>query len=163
MQQSKILLTENQKILWAEAGHNSPGEQLDKVLQRALIDLTVQSVDKLQCNFYEVRRFDVPHAFNTLLKLQCTRAAWRHIEVGNDEFREVLCIEEVFFELIMRAIELLLDVILRVLCHVPKFSSSRSTESPKEPPTVAPPIQHIYVPTWKRQLSIECDHGGYTS
>lgn len=55
MQQSKILLTENQKILWAEAGHNSPGEQLDKVLQRALIDLTVQSVDKLQCNFYEVR------------------------------------------------------------------------------------------------------------
>lgn len=115
MQEGKTLfLTADQKAMWAEAGTTFPGEQLNQVMQRALIDL---SVDQPQTAFYELRRFDAPHAFDTLLKLQNTGTARRLIELDKerDEILEVLLVEARLFDLIMQAIAMLLDVFLRVL------------------------------------------------
>lgn len=152
--QRTLFLTDDQKVMWAEAGTTFPGEQLNEVVQRALIDLPI---DKAKNDFYALRRFDAPHAFDALLKLQNTGAARRHIEVNDDEFREVLRIEVTLFDLIMQAIAMLLDVFLRVLGGALKSTSSRSIE----PPTVAPSPQK-YLPSWKSQLRIEHDDYGYT-
>jgi len=152
--QRTLFLTDDQKMIWAEAGTAFPGEQLNEVVQRALIDLPI---DKAQNDIYELRRFDAPHAFDALLKLQNTGAARRHIEVTNDELREVLRIEVTLFDLIMQAVAMLLDVFLRVLGGALKSTSTRSTE----PPTVAPSPQK-YVPSWKSQLRIEHDDYEYT-
>lgn len=150
-----FFMTDNQKVMWAEAGATFPGEQLDKVMQRALMDL---SPDRLQNDYYEIRRFDAPHAFDSLLKLQNTGAARRLIEVDQDEFREVLRVEVRLFILIMQAIAMLLDIFLRVLGGALKGASINSTT----PLTVARAPQK-YVPTWQRQPRIEHDDSGYTS
>lgn len=157
--QNAIFLTNDQKVMWAEAGTTFPGEQLNQVVQRALTDLPV---DQPQTNFYEIRRFDAPHAFDALLKLQNTGSARRHIEVDKDEFREVLRVEATLFDLIMQAISMLLDVFLRLLGGALKAPSTRSTELPAEPPLMAP-IPQKYVPSWqKQQPRIEHDDNGYT-
>lgn len=152
--QRTIFLTDDQKVMWAEAGTAFPGEQLNEVVHRALIDLPI---DKVQNDYYELRRFDAPHAFDTLLKLQNTGAARRHIEVSDDEFREVLRIEVTLFDLIMQAIAMLLDVFLRVLGGAFKSASIRSPE----PPTVSP-LPQKYLSSWQSQLRIEHDDYGYT-
>lgn len=155
MKVNAVFMTDDQKTMWSEAGAIFPGEQLDKVIQRALMDL---SPDRLQLDYYEIRRFDAPHAFDSLLKLQNTGAARRLIEVDQDELREVLRIEARLFVLIMQAIAMLLDVFLRVLGGALKGASVSSTD----PVTVARTPQK-YVPTWQRQPRIECDESGYTS
>lgn len=155
MQVSTIFLTDDQKFVWAEAGATFPGEQLDKVVQRTLIDLPI---DRPQSNFYEIRRLDAPHAFDSLLKLQNTAAARRHIEVDENEFREVLRVEATLFDLIMQAIAMLLDVFLRVLGGALKGATISSIG----PQTVALISPQRYVPTWKRQPRVEHDDYGYT-
>ncbi|WP_353742494.1 hypothetical protein WHX55_09850 [Pseudomonas fluorescens] len=155
MQANTLFMTDNQKVMWAEAGTTFPGEQLDKVIQRALMDL---SPDRLRNDYYEIRRFDAPNAFDSLLKLQNTGAARRHIEVDQDEFREVLRVEAMLFVLIMQAIAMLLDIFLRVLGGALKGASINATI----PLTVARTPQK-YVPTWQRQPRIEHDDSGYTS
>lgn len=155
MQVNTLFMTDNQKIMWAEAGTTFPREQLDTVIQRALMDL---SPDRLQNDYYEIRRSDAPHVFDSLLKLQNTGAARRLIEVDQDEFREVLRVETTLFVLIMQAIAMLLDIFLRVLGGVLKGASINSTT----PPMVARTAQK-YVPTWQRQPHIEHDDSGYTS
>lgn len=157
--QNAIFLTADQKTMWAEAGTTFPGEQLDQVVQRALTDLPV---DQPHTDFYEIRRFDAPHAFDALLKLQNTGAARRHIEVDKDEFREVLRVEATLLDLIMQAIAMLLDVFLRVLGGALKGPSARSIEPPIEPPLMVP-LPQKYVPSWKKQQPrIEHDDDGYT-
>ena len=162
MQEGKTLfLTVDQKAMWAEAGTTFPDEQLNQVIQRALIDL---SVDQPQTAFYELRRFDAPHAFDTLLKLQNTGTARRLIELDKerDEIREVLLVEARHFDLIMQAIAMLLDVFWRVLVGAVKAPSSRSTEPSIEPPRVSPTPQK-YAPSRPRhQPRIEQENGGYT-
>lgn len=141
--------------MWAEAGITFPGNQLDKVIERALSDL---STDQLENFFYEIRRFDAPHAFNSLLKLQNTGAARRHIEIVRDEFHEVLRIDAALFDLIMRAMAMLLDVFLRLLGGTLKSRPAGSREAPKVKPT-----PNKYVPSWQRQFRIESDRNdGYT-
>lgn len=155
MQVNTLFMNDNHKVMWAEAGITFPGEQLDKVIQRALMDL---SPDRLQNDYYEIRRFDAPHAFDSLLKLQNTGAARRLIEADQDEFREVLRVEATLFVLIMQAIAMLLDIFLRVLGGALKGASINATI----PLTVARTPQK-YVPTWQRQPRIEHDDSGYTS
>lgn len=141
--------------MWAEAGITFPGNQLDKVIERALSDL---STDQLENFFYEIRRFDAPHAFNSLLKLQNTGAARRHIEVVKNEFHEVLRIDAGLFDLIMRAMAMLLDVFLRLLGGTLKSRPAGSREPPEVKPT-----PNKYVPSWQRQFRIESDRNdGYT-
>lgn len=155
--QNAIFLNDDQRMMWAEAGTTFPGEQLNQVIQRALTDLPV---DQSSTDFYEIRRFDAPHAFDALLKLQSTGSAKRHIEVDKDkhEYREVLSVEATLFDLIMEAIAMLLDVLLRVLGRTLKGLSPRSTE----PPVMAP-IPQKYLPSWKKhQPRIEHDDDGYT-
>lgn len=155
MQANTIILTNVQKAMWSEASTYFPREQLDQVLQRALMDMPT---DQQQNNFYEIRRFDAPHAFDSLLKLQNAGMARRLIEVDRDECREVLLVEAKIFVLIMQAIAMLLDIFMRVLGGALKGASSSSAE----PLTVARTPQK-YVPTWQRQPRIEHDDGGYTS
>lgn len=156
--QNTIFLTDDQKVMWAEAGTTFPGEQLDRIVQRALIDLPLY---KLQNDFYELRRFDAPRAFDALLKLQNTGCAQQHIEVDEYEFREVLRIEVALFELIMQAIAMILDVFLRVLGGAFESTSVSSAEPPVKPPTMAP-IPQKHIPGWKSQLRIDHDNYGYT-
>lgn len=143
--------------MWAEAGTNFPGEQLNLVIQRALANLRVEQPTT---SFYEIRRFDAPHAFDALLKLQCTGSAKRHIEVDKEkqEYREVLSVEATLLDKIMETITMLLDVLLRVLGRTLKGSPVPSTE----PPAMAPSPQK-YLPSWKKQQPrIEHDYDGYT-
>lgn len=123
-------------------------------MRRALTGLPV---DQPHNKFYEIRRFDAPHAFNALLKLQNTGAAWRHIEVDQEEFREVLRVEATLFDLIMQAIAMLLDVFLRILGGALKVASTGSTEPSRESPT-----PQKYVPTWQRQPRIKDGDEGNT-
>ncbi|MCF5140162.1 hypothetical protein GIW41_19330 [Pseudomonas sp. PA-6-1D] len=155
MQRNTLVLSADQKAMWAEAGITFPGNQLDKVIERALSDL---STDQLENFFYEIRRFDAPHAFNSLLKLQNTGAARRHIEVVKNEFHEVLRIDAGLFDLIMRAMAMLLDVFLRLLGGTLKSRPAGSREPPEVKPT-----PNKYVPSWQRQFRIESDRNdGYT-
>lgn len=156
-----LFLTADQKTMWAEAGTTFPGEQLNQIMTRALLDLPI---DQPQINFYEIRRFDAPHAFDTLLKLLSTGTAQRYIELDEDrdEIREVLRVEARLFDLIMQAIAMLLDVFLRVLGAALKAPSSCSTEPSIEPPSVSP-ISPKYAPSPQRhQPRIEHDDDGYT-
>ncbi|MFJ3008089.1 hypothetical protein [Pseudomonas fluorescens] len=155
MQRDTLVLSADQKVMWAEAGITFPGNQLDKVIQRALSDLPTEHLGN---NFYEIRRFDAPHAFDSLLKLQNTGAARRHIEVVRDEFHEVLRIDSTLFDLIMQAMAMLLDVFLRLLGGALKGRPGDTTVPPKFTPT-----PQKYIPTWQRQLRIERDDDdGYT-
>lgn len=156
-----LFLTAEQKAMWSEAGTTFTAKQLNQLMKRVLIDLTV---DQPQNDFYELRRFDAPHVFDTLLKLQITGRARRHIELDKDrdEIREVLRVEARLFDLIMQAIAMILDVFLRVLAGALKAPSSRSTEPSFEPPWVSP-IPPKYAPSRQRhQPRIEHDDGGYT-
>lgn len=155
--QNAIYLNDNQRIMWAEAGTTFSGERLDQVIQRALIDLPV---DQPLNDFYEIRRFDAPHAFDALLKLQNTGSAKRHIEVDKEkhEYREVLIVEVTLLDLIMEAIAMILDVLLRILAGTLKDTSPPSPE-----PFAVASISPKYLPSWKKnQPRIEHDDVGYT-
>jgi len=149
MQRNTIILSADQKAVWTEAGTTFPGHELDMVIQRALSDLPTKQVGN---SFYEIRRPDAPHAFNSLLKLQNTGAARRHIELARDELHEVLHIDTTLFDLITQAVAMLLDIFLRLLGGVSKIQPGGSREPPKVKTT-----PEKYIPSWQRQLRIESD------
>jgi hypothetical protein len=155
--QKAIFLSDDQRMMWAEAGTTFPGEKLSQVIQRALTDLPIDQPPK---DFYEIRRFDAPHAFDALLKLQSTGSAKRHIEVDKErnEYREVLRIDTTLLDLIMYAIAMLLDVFLHVV------GGNLPPPSPRSPePPVMTPISSKYLPSWKKnQPRIDHDDNGYT-
>ena len=141
-----FVLSENNRVMWAKAGTTFPGEKLNEVVTRTLADLPK---NRDLVDFYEIRRTDVPAAFDALLKLQNTGAASRYIETDEHEFREVLRVEVTLMDAIMLALALLLDVILGMLSP----SATTSTNSSDKPPlAVTPAVPEIkpYVPSWKR-------------
>lgn len=147
MQVNTLVLSDDKRAMWARAGATFPGEKLNEVVTRTLEDLPK---NRALVDFYEVRRADVPTAFDALLKLQRTGAACRYIETDEDEFREVLRVELTLLDAIMRALELLLDVILDILSPNPGGCGgvpplAAIPEAPLAPDT------KLYVPAWKRQ------------
>lgn len=141
-----LVLSEDNCVMWAKAGTTFPGEKLNQVVTRTLADLPK---NRALVDFYEIRRTDVPTAFDALLKLQNTGAASRYIEIDEQEFREVLRVEVTLMDAIMLALALLLDVILSMLLP----SANVSTNASGKPPLAATPVAleiKPYVPSWKR-------------
>lgn len=141
-----LVLSEDMRVTWAKAGKLFPGKQLEEVLNRTLADF---SSDCALVTFYEIRRRDVPTAFDALLKLQNMGGARRYIETDENEFREVLNVEVSLLNAIMLALSLVLDIISNmVLSRVGDSGVSLSSRVPeKNSPRSAKP----YVPTWRRQ------------
>ncbi len=146
IQENTLVLPEEMRVIWVKAGLTFPGERLNAVIARTLADLP-------NCQgfleFYEIRRTDVPNAFDALLKLQKTGAARRYIETDENEFREVLKVEATLLNAIMLSLALLLDVILGMLSpgssgggNPPFTDISSSTSFPEVKP---------YTPARKRQ------------
>mgnify|MGYP003599780797 FL=1 len=145
----KLMLSEDMRITLAEAGKLFPGKQLDEVLNRTLADFPN---DRELFAFYEIRRRDVPTAFDALHKLQNTGRARRYIETDEDEFREVLNVEVSLLNAIMLALTLVLDIILNMI--LPRASEGGASLSSIVPVNVPPPTARPYVPTWKRQPQV---------
>lgn len=147
-----LVLSENNRIVFARAGVTFPGESLRVVMTRALADLP-KNRDLVV--FYEIRRTDVPTAFDVLLKLQSTGLARRYIEIDKPrhECREVLHVEVTLMDAIMLALALLLDVILGMLLPSVNASASAGASAGGRPPGATPEMKP-YVPTWKRQQRI---------
>lgn len=144
-----LMLSEDMCVTWARAGKLFPGRQLDEVLNRTLADFS--SVRALIA-FYEIRRRDVPTAFDALLKLQNTGCARRFIETDEKEFREVLNVEVSLLDAIMIALTLVLDIISNMI--LPKASDGGALPSSTMPGTVPPSKNRPYIPTWKRQPQV---------
>lgn len=140
-----LSLSQDQRSMLARACSTFPGEKLNEVFARALVDIP-------NCrplvDFYEFRRTDVPRAFDALLKLQNTGSARRYIETDESEFREVLRVEVTLLDAILTVLALLLDVI-----HGMLTSSAGGGEPPATlvPASLSTPQAKPYVPTWKRQ------------
>nr|WP_314529221.1 hypothetical protein [uncultured Pseudomonas sp.] len=145
-QENALVLSEEMRVIWSKAGSTFPGDKLHEVLARTLVDLPK---DRTFLDYYEIRRIDVPTAFDALLKLQNTGVAHRYIETDESEFREVLRVETTLLNAIMLSLALLLDVILGVLSPV-------SSGGGKPPVTAIPLVTSVpgskpYTPTWKRK------------
>lgn len=141
-----LSLSQDHRLMLTRACSIFPGEKLNEVIARALADIPN---DRLLVDFYEIRRTDVPRAFDALLKLQNTGSARRYIETDENEFREVLRVEVTLLDAILLVLALLLDVIHGML-------ASGACGGGEPPATVmsAPlvtPEAKPYVPTWKRQ------------
>lgn len=141
-----LSLSQDHRFMLARACSTFPGEKLNEVIARALADIPN---DRPLVDFYEIRRTDVPRAFDALLKLQNTGSARRYIETDENEFREVLRVEVALLDAILLVLALLLDVIHGVLasgaggCGEPPATVM---SAPLATPEIKP-----YVPTWKRQ------------
>ena len=144
-----LMLSEDMRATWAKAGTIFPGKQLDDVLTRTLADF---SNDRTMVEFYEIRRRDVPAAFNSLLKLQNTGCARRYIETDEIEFREVLKVEVSLLNAIMLALALILDVILGIA--LPRANDGGASLPPTASVTAPRLSAKPYVPTWKRQSQV---------
>lgn len=141
-----LVLSDDKRAMWAKAGTTFPGEKLNEVVIRTLADLPK---NRALVDFYEIRRTDVPTAFDALLKLQNIDAAFRYIETDEDEFQEVLRVELALLDAIMCALALLLDIILGILS--PNASGGGVPPLVAIPETPKAPDTRPYVPTWKRQ------------
>lgn len=142
-----LYLSQDHRLMLTRACSTFPGEKLNEVIARALADIPS---DRLLVDFYEIRRTDVPRAFDALLKLQNTGSARRYIETDEKEFREVLRVEVTLLDAILLVLALLLDVIHGML-------ASGACGGGEPPATVMPaplvtPEAKPYVPTWKRQV-----------
>lgn len=150
MTQAKILvLSADMRTTLAKACTIFPGKKLDEVVARTLVDF---SHDRALLEFYEIRRRDVPIAFDALLKLQNTGRARRYIETDETEFREVLNVEVSLMNALIVALALILDVILGIT--FPAASAGGASLPPTASVTTPPPAAKPYVPTWKRQSHV---------
>ena len=140
-----LLLPQNHRLVLAQACSNFPGRKLDEVITRTLSDIPN---DQSPADFYEIRRTDVPRAFDALLKLQNTGSAHRYIETDQNEFREVLRIEVTLLDAILLALAMVLDIINKVLSS--NAGSSGEPTTIAAPPPLVPPAVKPYIPTWKR-------------
>lgn len=141
-----LSLSQDHRLMLTRACSTFPGEKLNQVIARALADIPS---DRRLVDFYEIRRADVPRAFDSLLKLQNTGSARRYIETDENEFREVLKVEVTLLEAILLVLALLLDVIHGMLAS----GAGGGGEPPATvmlAPLAAPEVKP-YVPTWKRQ------------
>jgi hypothetical protein len=139
-------LSEDNRVMLARASATFPGEKLNEVITRALADMLK---DRPLVDFYEIRRTNVPRAFDALLKLQNTGAASRYIETDEDEFREVLRVEVTLLDAILLVLALLLDVIHGMLA--PAAGSGGEPPLTMIPAPPATPEIKPYVPKWKLQ------------
>ncbi|WP_448110344.1 hypothetical protein [Pseudomonas lini] len=144
-----LVLSADMRTTLAIAGKTFPGKQLDEVLTRTLADF---SDERAQVEFYEIRRRDVPTAFDSLLKLQNTGRARRYIETDETEFREVLKVEMSLLNAIALALALIIDVILGIV--LPRTSDGGASLPPTVLVTASPLTAETYVPTWKRQAQV---------
>lgn len=144
-----LVLSEDMRATLAKASTVFPGKQLDEVLNRTLADF---SHDQALTAFYEIRRMDVPTAFDSLLKLQSTGCARRYIETDENEFREVLKIEVSLLNAIVLALALVLDIILSVV--LPRASNGGALPLATVSGSALSAIARPYVPTWKRQPQV---------
>jgi len=60
-----LLLPDEKRAILARAGKTFPGEKLNDVVVRTLSEI---SKNQISVEFYEIRRVDVPWAFDALLK-----------------------------------------------------------------------------------------------
>lgn len=163
MQSNLMYLTEDQKAIWAKAGIAFPGEQLQQIVNRATADVPKmmklsENVRQSPTHCYEIRRLDVPNGFESLLKLQSTGLAKRHMEMDERGAREVLRIDVIYLDIIMIALKMILDVFLRIVgdgLKTPKNGTDDISTPPPEPPNPAQAGKK-YVPHWKRHM-IEYD------
>lgn len=141
-----LSLSQDHRLLLARACSTFSSEKLNEVIARTVADIPS---DRLLVDFYEIRRTDIPRAFDALLKLQSTGSARRYIETDENEFREVLRVEVTLLDAIFLVLALLLDVVLGMLTSCAGDggeSLSTVIPAPLEAPEAKP-----YVPTWKRQ------------
>ena len=141
-----LFLSQDHRLMLARAGSTFPGEKLNEVIARALADIPN---DRPLVDFYEIRRTDVPRAFDALLKLQNTGSARRYIETDENEFREVLRVEVTLLDAILLVLALLLDVIHGMLAS--GAGGGREPPATVMPAPLATPEVKPYVPTWKLQ------------
>lgn len=141
-----LFLSQDHRLMLARAGSTFPGEKLNEVIARALADIPN---DRPLADFYEIRRTDVPRAFDALLKLQNTGSARRYIETDENEFREVLRVEVTLLDAILLVLALLLDVIHGMLAS--GAGGGREPPATVMPAPLATPEVKPYVPTWKLQ------------
>ena len=141
-----LFLSQDHRLMLARAGSTFPGEKLNEVIARALADIPN---DRPLVDFYEIRRTDVPRAFDALLKLQNTGSARRYIETDVNEFREVLRVEVTLLDAILLVLALLLDVIHGMLAS--GAGGGREPPATVMPAPLATPEVKPYVPTWKLQ------------
>ncbi|VVO70089.1 hypothetical protein [Pseudomonas fluorescens] len=139
-------LSEDNRVMLARASVTFPGEKLNEVITRALADMPK---DRPLVDFYEIRRTNVPRAFDALLKLQNTGSASRYIETDEDEFREVLRVEVTLLDAILLVLALLLDVIHGMLA--PSAGGGGEPPIAVIPAPPATPEIKPYVPKWKHQ------------
>lgn len=159
MQSNLMYLTEDQKTIWAKAGSAFPGEQLHQIVYRVIADVPQmmkpnENVRQSPTHWYEIRRLDVPNGFESLLKLQSTGLAKRHMEMDEHGSREVLRIDVIFLDIIMTALKMILDVFLRLVgdgLKTPKNSTGGISPTFPEPPNPAQ-AGRKYVPHWKRHM-----------
>lgn len=141
-----LFLSQDKRVMLARAGATFPGEKLNEVIARTLADIPK---DRPLVDFYEIRRADVPRAFDALLKLQNTGLARRYIETEEDEFREVLRVEVTLLDAILLVLALLLDVIHGMLA--PGAGGGGEPPVAVIPAPPATPEIKPYVPKWKLQ------------
>ena len=140
------LLNREQLATWVNASKYFSRKQInDLITQTPLAQSHALDTDA----FYEIRRIDIPEAFDSLLKLQNTGAATRHIETSRDEAREVLRVNIPLLDGIMLILTTLIESILRLLSL--DSDGARTPPSMPSSTNAPPPIKEVYVPTWKRQ------------
>jgi hypothetical protein len=141
-----LFLPDDKRAILARAGRTFPGEKLNEVVTRTLSEI---SKKQLPVEFYEIRRVDVPWAFDALLKLQNTGSAQRYIETDEEEFREVLRVEVTLLDTVLLLLALLLDVISGIFA--PAVGDGGMPPANVNTSYQAIPESKAYMPKWKRE------------
>lgn len=149
-------LNEDQLATWVSASKYFSREEINRLITQAgLVQNHIQNTDAA----YEICRTDIPEAFDSLLKLQNSGAATRHVEILQSEFREVLRVNTSLLDAITTILSTLIEIILRLLSK----DSANTDYSPKTTLNAGAPnvSKGNYVPTWKRQEKLIGYDGPY--
>lgn len=141
-----LFLPDDKRAILTKAGKTFPGEKLNEVVTRTLSEISKKN---LPIEFYEIRRVDVPWAFDSLLKLQNTGLAQRYIETDEKEFREVLRVEVTLLDAILLLLALLLDVINGILD--PAVGDGGMPPAKVNTSYEATPKPRGHIPKWKHE------------